>query len=754
MSSLADTQNFLRLRELFDRLTGIEPALREPVICAECGDDFELGRELRSMLEAHDRQLGHTGRTRVRILDEGEQSWSSAAAPGERVGPWLLREVIGRGGMAVVYRAERADGEVKQVVAVKVLQRLHLDDAGVRRFAQERDIVAQLAHPGIARLFDAGTTRDGSPYYAMELVEGEPIVAWCERRNVSIAERLDLFLEVCDAVRSAHANLVLHRDIKPANVLVDPNGTAKLIDFGIAKPLNAIDATQAGLQLFSPSNAAPEQVRGERCGVACDVYQLGTLLYEMLTGATVLGDHTKSSAEIEQAILHLVPPRPSEVAARKGDVTTAKALPGDLDTIVMRALRKEPAQRYASVEQLAEEIRRHRRNEPIAARGGDRRYRATKFVRRNLATLAAGTVIAALGITIVAVQLVQSQRLERERDAARIERNRAQAASAFLADLFQGANPDQALASELSAEDILKRGRDRIDRELADQPELRIPLMGTLAVVHSSLGDAASALQLVEEADRTLAAGLALDDRTLIAYRLQSARVRRDAGDLAGLERAAQAALAIHERLDDPPAVRWEARALLLDVEAHGVDRAALSGMIRELEASPGNESLVLARARVDVAQALERVEDYEQAEALLRQALANLDPGSLDAMNARRALGSVLVSMGRGAEGLPMLEEVLEQEIELWGPDALAVARSRIGIGGALAQMRRFDEAEALLLHTEGSLRTMGQLPQRELMLAATTLGELYRAMARGDDAERHFREAREIAEALPGTH
>lgn len=760
MSRSPDTQQFIRLRELFDRITRIEPAQRDTVIRAECADSPELEHELRMLLDAHDREQGHTGGTRARILDEGHQWGSSAALPGERVGPWRLREVIGRGGMAVVYRAERADGVVTQEVAVKVLQRLHLDEAGVRRFAQERDIVAQLAHPGIARLFDAGTTRDGSPYYAMELIDGEPIVAWCERRKASIAERLDLFLDVCDAVRFAHANLVLHRDIKPANVLVDGNGAAKLIDFGIAKPLNALDATQAGLQLFSPSNAAPEQVRGERCGVACDVYQLGTLLYELLTAETALGDITRSSTAIEAAILHRVPSRPSEVMARKGDAAAARALRGDLDTIVLRALRKEPQQRYASVEQLADEIARHRRLEPIAARGGERRYRAMKFVRRNGSALAAGTAIMVLAITVVVVQLVQSQRLERERDAAHVERNRAQAASAFLVDLFQGAHPDHALARELSAADLLKHGRDRIARELADQPELRIPLVGTLAIVHATLGDQSSALQLVQEADRALAAGAVLDDRALIAYRIQSGRVRRDAGDFAGAERAARAALEIHARLRDAPGVRWEARALLLEVEAPHPDRSTSATSVSELEADPACDPRVLARAKLEVAAALERVEAYEPAEALLRQALVafesqeNLE--SRDAAEARtaarRALGHVLVAIGRGAEGLPMLEEALEREIELWGPDALTVARARIQIGGALARLRRFDEAEALLLHAEQTLRTMGAFPRRDMLFASTTVGEVYLAMGRFEDAERRFREALEIAAALPG--
>jgi tetratricopeptide (TPR) repeat protein len=759
MSGGDGMQRFDRLRELFDRIAEIDPALRDAAIGSECGGDHELERELRALLEADDRVRGRTGQTRLRILEEGQQALSSAAEPGERVGPWLLREVIGRGGMGVVYRGERADGEVRQAVAVKVLQRMHVDDAGVRRFAQERDIVAQLAHPGIARLFDAGTTREGSPYYAMELVDGEPIVDWCERRRASLAERLDAFLAVCEAVRFAHANLVLHRDIKPANVLVDAHGAPKLIDFGIARPLNDLDATQAGLQLFSPSNAAPEQVRGERCGVACDVYQLGTLLYELLTGTTVLGDDKQSPAEIEAAILHRVPPLPSEVVARKGDRLGSNALRGDLDTIVMRALRKEPSQRYASVEQLADEIRRHRRNEPIAARGGERRYRIGRFVRRNLSALAAGAAIVALAITVVVVQLVQSQRLERERDAARVERNRAQAASTFLANLFHGADQGQALGRSLSAEDVLRRGRDHLDRELAGQPELRIPLMGTLAIIYSALGDHRSALRLVDEADRALAEGTVLDDRALIAYLVQNGRVRAGAGDLAGVERAARTALGIHERLRDPPGVRWEARSQLLRVELQRADRSTwketLSALLRQLGADATIDPLVLARARADAGRTLELVEEYEQGEALLRQALATFESNAsvdgYDTLNTRRALGSILVAMGRAEEGLPVMEEVLEREIESWGPHAPMVARSRIRVGTALSQLRRFDEAEALLLHAEESMANVGEFRQPDVMSVATALGDLYLEMARFEDAERRFREALEIAEAGP---
>ena len=322
------TGRFVRVREAFDQIAALEPAQRDAAIAMACGSDCELARELRGLLDAHDRESGHTGDTRARMVDEGLVALTETTGSGDRIGPFLLREVLGRGGMGVVYRAERVDGEVKQQVAVKVMQRLHLDEAGIRRFSQERDIVAQLAHPYIARLFDAGTTRDGAPYYAMELVDGSSIVDWCDSRSADVGARLDIFLKVCEAVRFAHANLVLHRDIKPGNVLVDAAGDPKLIDFGIAKAMGASDATATGRQLFTPGNAAPEQLRGQHCGVACDVYQLGTLLYELLTGSTVLRTTDTTPAEIEESILRRVPPRPSDVVAQAGRPAAAQALRG------------------------------------------------------------------------------------------------------------------------------------------------------------------------------------------------------------------------------------------------------------------------------------------------------------------------------------------------------------------------------------------------------------------------------------------
>ena len=758
MGASEDTGDFARLRELFDRIVATDASAREALIRTACGGDERFERELRALLDAHERESGNTGSRRDDMLGAGREALAQAASPGERVGPFVLREVLGRGGMGVVYRAERVDGEVKQQVAVKVLQRMHLDEAGVRRFAQERDIVAQLAHPYIARLFDAGTTRDGFPYYALELIEGEPIADWCAARNAPIDIRLELFLKVCDAVRFAHANLVLHRDIKPANVLVDASGTPKLIDFGIAKTMTAADATQTGLQLFSPSNAAPEQLRGERCGVACDVYQLGTLLYELLAGATVLGDNDTSPAAIEAAILHMVPTLPSELLARRGD-PAATAVRGDLDTIALRALRKEPDQRYASVEQLADEVRRYLRDEPLVARGSERAYRFRKFLRRNRAALAAGTAIAALLATVVMMQVVQSQRLERERDAARAERNRAQVVSSFLTNLFRNTNPGASLAPNLTAADLLQRGRERIDEELADQPEMRLPLLGTLAIIHTAMGDQVTASRMIDNVERSLAEGVRIDDRGMATLLWQIGTIRKGDGDMDAATAAARRALEIQARLGDSASARWPARLLLM-AELQKKDRSQwkpyILGMLAELEADSDVDPVMLATVRVELGHNFEFTEDFELGERLIRQGLsvleAKLPSNEYRVLSAYSSLGSMLVAMGRGAEALPYLEELVRRGAALNGADSAIVARARNHLGRALASVGRDDEALAQLRQAADVLRKVGPFPQGPLMVALDPLGNVELKLRHWADAEAHFREAVEIADATGG--
>lgn len=753
MTTASEEAGWLRLRALFDELSPLAAASREARVREACNGDDALERELRALLAAHDRERNHTSETRATMLAEGAQVLATPIATGERIGPWRLLDVLGRGGMGVVYRAERADGAVQQQVAVKLLSRMHLDDSGIRRFALERDIVAQLAHPGIAHLYDAGTTREGYPYYAMELVDGEPITSWCESRGLGVAARVELFLKVCEAVRFAHAQLVLHRDIKPANILVDANGAPRLIDFGIAKSMNAVDSTQTGMQLFSPSNAAPEQVRGEHCGVACDVYQLGTVLYELLCGNTVLREADSSAAAIETTILHRVPARPSEVSGRR-------ELRGDLDSIVMRALRKEPERRYASVEQLADDLRRWQRDEPILARHGERSYRVAKFLRRN----SLGVSFAAAVVTVVAifvgVLLVQSDRLAAERDAARLERNRARASSEFLVEIFTSADPGTSLGRDAPIGDVLDRGREQLAGKLATEPGLRVSLSGTLAEVYETLGDPETAAALVAEGDATLAGPAAVDDRSRADFLVSKLGVMAHRGDLDTVDRIARDAIALQERLGDSFSRQYRARNAVMRTVLQRTDisewKPILLAFLHGIEADPTADPLLVAQTRALVGHNLTFAGEYGDAERLIRQAIPVLEagypPGHANVVSAHYGLGYMLARSGRAAEAVPILEQTHRDGVAAYGESSFQVARHDIRLGEALLGAGRFDEAERVMLRTLRTLTAILQPPHGDLIVTETSLGDLYLAMQRWSDAEQHLREALRQSEALGG--
>ncbi len=759
MTTASEEADWQRLRALFDELSPLAAAPRESHIHEVCNGDAALERELRALLAAHDRERDRTGETRAALLDHGLEALTTPIATGERIGPWRLLEVLGRGGMGVVYRAERADGAVQQLAAVKVLSRMHLDEGGIRRFAQERDIVAQLVHPGIARLYDAGTTADGFPYYAMELVDGQRITEWCDLRKLGVDDRVELFLKVCEAVRFAHANLVLHRDIKPANVLVDAAGEPRLIDFGIAKAMNAIDVTQTGLQLFSPSNAAPEQVRGERCGVACDVYQLGTVLYELLAGRTVLGSNDTSPAAIETAILHQVPMRPSEVLARKGDAA-ARRVRGDLDAIVLRALRKEPGQRYASVEQLAQELRHFLRDEPIVARRGETRYRVAKFLRRH----ALGVSIAAVAVTtvaiFVAVLLVQSGRLAAERDAARLERNRARASSEFLVEVFTSADPGRSLGRTAPIGEVLDRGREQLAGKLAHEPGLRASLSGTLAEVYETLGDPETAAELLAEGDAALAGSTAVDDRSRADFLVSKIAVLGHRGDIDTLDALAREAIALQERLGDSFSRQYRARNAALRTVLQRTDvsewKPVLLAFLHGVESDPTADPLLVAQARALVGHNLTFAGEYEDAERLIRQAIPVLEAaypaGHANVVSAHYGLGYMLARSGRAAEAVPILEQSHRDGVAAYGENSFQVARHDIRLGEALLGAGRYEEAERVMLRTLRTLATLHTPPHGDLVVAETGLGALYVEMHRWADAELHLREALRQSEALGG--
>lgn len=431
-----------RIEELFRTVADRPPAEREAHLTRVCGDDEELRREVLELL-AHE--------TTDRFLEEPIRHAALAITneptdemPGRRIGPYRLIRLIGRGGMGAVYEARRDDQQFDQRVALKLIKRGMDTDFVRERFLRERQILAGLDHPHIARLLDGGTTADGLPYFAMEFVEGEPITSYCQRLELSLESKLKLFRDVCAAVEHAHQKLVVHRDLKPSNILVTLNadgkaGLPKLLDFGIAKLLSpdvgeAHTRTETAVRLMTPEYASPEQIRGGTITTATDVYALGVVLYELLTGRRPYQFETYAPMEIERAICETEAARPSEVT--ESSLKLGRQLSGDLDNIVMMALRKEPARRYPSVERFSEDIRRHLAGLPVTARADTFTYRAGKFVRRHRVGVAAIALVllSLLGGIITTTRAAQRARAERARAENRFAQVR-QLANTFLFDI-------------------------------------------------------------------------------------------------------------------------------------------------------------------------------------------------------------------------------------------------------------------------------------------------------------------------------
>ena len=498
-------ERWQQVKRLLEQAIELEPGARLSFLACACGGDEELRREVASLLASHE-QAG-TGFLKEPAVNLKPAPAQPSLIPGRRLGVYQVIEEIGRGGMGEVYRAVRADGQYTKEVALKLV-RGGLDSASVQeRFRNERQILASLDHANIARLLDGGTTEDGVSYLVMELIEGSRMDVYCDQHQLSISDRLRLFLQVCSAVQYAHQRLVIHRDIKPSNVLVTQDGVPKLLDFGIAKILDpagpGTETTMA--RPMTPEYASPEQIRGEPITTASDVYSLGVVLYQLLTGRSPYPGETRSPHEWARAICDTDPGRPSTAVVKARTVRNGEKLEqvapeamsgpregsparlqrrlrGDLDNIVLMALRKEPQRRYASVEQFAEDVRRHLGALPVTATRGSWRYRAGKFVVRHKASVAAGLVVvlaivAGVGATVRAARIARQQaeiaRSERQLAEKRFDDVRKLANSLIfeiddsIADL-PGATPSRKLLLDRAVEYL-----DKLDADAAGNADLQ-----------------------------------------------------------------------------------------------------------------------------------------------------------------------------------------------------------------------------------------------------------------------------------------
>jgi serine/threonine-protein kinase len=484
-----------RLERVFAQALDWPAAERPERLARACGDDVELQREVAELLGAHARQgMLDTPLLTADAADAVPIAPSLAA--GTRLGGWRIERLIGRGGMGEVYAAMRDAAGFSQRGALKLLR---FEAIGEQvRFHAERQILARLEHPGIARLLDGGVAPDGRAYTVMEYVDGVSLLDWCNMRGASLGERLELFVQICDAVAYAHRNLVIHRDLKPANTLVDAEGKVKLLDFGIAKLLDASAAKQSAdptmtIAPFTPDYAAPEQMAGEPVTTATDVYALGVLLFELLTGERPRRTRGLPSAQALAQLTDRMAPLPSRAIREKADAPLpASALVGDLDAIVAKCLRREPAHRYDTVNALQLDLRRHLAHEPVLAREGARLYVFGRALRRHRWPVAAATaLILALAAGLVGT-LWQARNAATQARAAQAQAARAEAEKKFLLDIFKASDPRRASdkpRGQITARELLDASAPRIERDFAAQPELQIELLGSITEIFRELDE-------------------------------------------------------------------------------------------------------------------------------------------------------------------------------------------------------------------------------------------------------------------------
>lgn len=557
-----DLEGDARARFLAD-LDAREPALaaelRALLTLAESAESGSAGLEPRSLAQPLWQALfDHASGTGGIASPSPAPPFDDAGFDEFRIGVWHALRTLGRGGMGTVYLVERREGGFRQHGAMKLLRAGADSDEFLRRFEQERQILATLNHEGIARLLDGGRDPQGRPYLVMEYVEGEPIDRACDRERMSVDQRVALFVQVAQAVAYAHRNLIAHRDIKPGNIIIGADGKAKLLDFGIAKaladePLGEEPLTRTALRVFTPDYATPEQVYGQPASTATDVYQLGLLLYELLTGQRAQRVADMSQQTLENAICRAEPVRPSERVADDEPAATARQttpsalrrkLRGDLDNIVLKALRKEPERRYASAIAMVEDLERWRQGRPVRARPETWSYRTGKFVRRHAWAVAASVAIVAMIAGYAVTVTIQANALARERDRAQAEAAKALQVKTLVLRVFEGANPDASGSAQLSARELLDRGWAAIERELGGQPDVQIELLDAVGEAYRQLGvyDRAEALFA---RSLQIARGEASRQPLLLARALRSrGRVRSDRGDYAAAETDLRDALA------------------------------------------------------------------------------------------------------------------------------------------------------------------------------------------------------------------
>jgi len=756
-----DNERQRKALRLFDELADTPQEAWNERLDALCADDPDVRAEALALLEADRQAVAVTGLANqaphllAGVVDSHETA-VSAKFIGQRIGPWRLQRELGRGGMGAVWLAERVDGAFEQTVAIKLIRPGWDVEDILSRFRSERQILAGLNHPHIARLVDGGVTEDGKPWLALEYVDGENLSTYCRVQNLSVTAKLKLVLTVCEAMAYAHARLIVHRDLKPSNILVTRDGTVKLLDFGIAKLLDSEAAAATGTRVFTPEYAAPEQVRGDPITTSVDVYALGLLTYDLLTGACPYKLDKPTPAAYQRAVLEQQPTRPSQAVAGSGTTievaTLRRSLRGDLDAIVLKTLRKEPEQRYVSVNAFAADIQAYLEQRPVSARRGGRRYRLQRFVRRH--ATAVGLSIAAVFALIAgaAVALWQAREAREQRDAAEVETRRARATTAFLESIFDNAEPEHSGEPDIRVSELLERADSTLEKSLPEDPATRSALLLSLARAHLGVGSRKKTYEMTANAlalRRNDSPAALREALMLHASALNYAKLYEKARpfveelltlkdipgtDVATLARIYSIAGVIHMNLGD-------------DAKAEVELRSAFE-LYREQE-GPGGPGVV--NVTTMLSHLLMDSDRYEEAETLVRPVLAAVaelpdQQASVGPMSG--TLGLITSKLGKSQEAIALLRSAVADKAKIYGENHQDYATVLNNLAIVLRDAGEYDESLQSLERVLAIRRSLWGEDHRALALTYMNIGNVYVAADRPREAAAPLQHALSIFE------
>jgi len=780
-----------RLQELFAQAVDLPENERTQLILRETAGDPGLREELFDLLACDTgKSTGPLTNALGAALDATTRDRRRALL-GKVVGNYKLVSVLGHGGTGTVYLGERSDRQYSAQVAVKIVDSATVQGDLGMRFRAERQILASLNHPNIARLLDAGETPDGQPYLVMEYVHGEPVDRYCDRMQLDIRARLELFLQICAAVQYAHQNLIVHRDLKPANILVTGDGAPKLLDFGIAKLLDVGESasllalTRMNDRLLTPEYASPEQILGRAVTTASDVYALGVVLYELLTGLRpYVVPASASQLELERSICVADPCRPSASISRAIDKGPAEGesnvnavalarglsperlqrrLSGDIDAIVMRSMRKEPEHRYPSIEQLTADVRRYLNQEAVLARQGNWLYYSQRFMRRHAFGVAASATFVTVIIAFAIAMTIQTQRIARERDRATQESERAEKVSNFMLNVFAASDPFENLGQQKTATDLLDQAARSIQGDLNEQPEVRARLLEAIGRAYRRQGKPGRAVAYLEDSlnireklptDNVAQTGSVLTELA-IAFHLD--------GKFEESDRAFRRAMEISEKSANSKSVTY-ARLLVdlgrLEFTRGNIDKgeAYLTRglkLTRELEGSRHPEvasilnDLSNARAWHDDLAGAEKA--AQEAVSIYRESVHERHP---DRVMADFQYGQVLYLEGRMNDAGPLFEQTLTNQRLLFGTNSRQVANTLDALAHVRLAQDRIEDARKL---AEEAVDVSKALGANNFMTGylQTSLAQVLTREQKYDVAEQQLREALDVyARSLPPDH